>query len=496
MPFCKFSAYNGDMNSSPDFIVQLELACSAKAAEIDKGAATRLKDNCSLFFSHFSAIYEMLLNKGVLKPDPYKNDRHLSDLHAPTDHPLTEAEYDDQMPIRMSEYHNTLDFLVNYTQFSIDGLNLKVLKTILAIVKFINWTSLTTGSSSTTTKALATIMDRIRLGTDGVASGVLNSNHSALDKTSRQIQKDLKDIADFKREEYKVALRSKALSHQNQTVHNKDEFVKYVKPLFPKYLPGESFFPELVAELYEDLSTENLETQKTAILERFKVEQVKKKTETPKVNLHGILLEGLRMVGTSSRHLEESITKLEENNQLIKNRPKTLMEKFKEWIVSLSGPKQKETICTVEIIDIVSTMKRTEHIPFESFCQGVSKKARTFASLAAKGSSLYQRYEGGKEEESYEFLNKAFRELREYHEKLDALDLYFKTETPVSERPKLRGIKTELTALKNSVTAVNQKIHEYIARKEEGEQLKKLGISSGHSSPGISSAAPQGGEQA
>jgi hypothetical protein len=40
----------------------------------------------------------------------------------------------------------------------------------------------------------------------------------------------------------------------------------------------------------------------------------------------------------------------------------------------------------------------------------------------------------------------------------------------------IKGIKIEIGALKNAVVKANQKKYEYIAQKEEQEQLKKLGI--------------------
>ena len=56
---------------------------------------------------------------------------------------------------------------------------------------------------------------------------------------------------------------------------------------------------------------------------------------------------------------------------------------------------------------------------------------------------------------------------------MEALDTYFKTEVP---REKVKGIKIELSSIKNSIVKANQKKHEYVAKKEEYDQFKKLGI--------------------
>jgi len=465
------------MQTDPEFLVQLTEAYYTKLDEVEKNLVPRLKEDVALFHSHFHSLYEMLIDKGVLRKDPYKNDRHLSDIAMLPDAFMNENEYDDQLPIRLSEFDNMLDFLINYTAFSSDQLSLKRLRIILSIIKFINWSNLTVTINLPSTRALAAVVDKLKMSSDAVNVGAVMGNIAALEKVYKQIQKDLKELADFKREEYKYVIRHDLLPHANiQGTLSKDEFSKHAKSAFAKHLSHESFFPELIGELYDEMLQENIDAYRQEILKRFHVELQKKKIETKKIDLLAILLEGLRNTGTASRHLEESITKLQDNHVILKNQPKTFMERFKEWIVSLSGPKVQGTMISIEIVDIATTIKKIESINFEQFCASVVKKARTFAALAIKTSSLYQRFETGKEEEAYDFLHKSYNEIRDYHEKLDALDLYFKTETPVTERNKLRGIKVELTGLKNALATINQKLHEFIARKEEVEQLRKLGI--------------------
>jgi hypothetical protein len=49
---------------------------------------------------------------------------------------------------------------------------------------------------------------------------------------------------------------------------------------------------------------------------------------------------------------------------------------------------------------------------------------------------------------------------------------------PRSQRNQVKSVRLETSALKNAVVKSNQKRHEYVARKEESEQLKRLGVSS------------------
>ena len=190
------------------------------------------------------------------------------------------------------------------------------------------------------------------------------------------------------------------------------------------------------------------------------------------------MLEGLRNLGAASRHLDEALVKLKENADVLHNRPKTFMERFKDWIISLSQRnKSKEVIFEVEIVDINTTMKKVEKIEFNTFSANVTKKARYLTTLLIKTSANYLRIESGTDAQLFELLEKNLLDLKQLHERLDALDTYFKSEAPALERGKMKGIKVELGNLKNSIAIVNQKIHEFVARKEEIEQLKKLGIS-------------------
>jgi hypothetical protein len=73
-------------------------------------------------------------------------------------------------------------------------------------------------------------------------------------------------------------------------------------------------------------------------------------------------------------------------------------------------------------------------------------------------------------------LSKNIEELQSLHKTLSALDVFFKSEASREDREKVKGIKPELTAIKNGIVKANQKRHEYIAQKEEQEQMKRLGI--------------------
>ena len=91
-------------------------------------------------------------------------------------------------------------------------------------------------------------------------------------------------------------------------------------------------------------------------------------------------------------------------------------------------------------------------------------------------SSQYHRLEQMEEEKAFEFLVSNLQEIQIVLRRLPALDTYFKTEVPKEQRSLVRGIKLEISGIKNAFLKANQKKHEYVSKKEEREQLKKLGI--------------------
>jgi len=469
------------MNNSPEFLLELSDAYDAKLQDIDKHLCSSLKENFQLFLANFRAIYDLFIQKGILKEDPYKNERHLSDIHAPEDPVLNDSEMDTQLPILLSEYDNIMDFLVNYTPISAENLNLKRIKILTSIVKYIDWSHLVVTNNKTMTRGTAALAEKIRLGNDSMASGSLQSAHNKMDQLTKEIMKQLKNLADFKREEYKLLIRQRIISPQNvfNSISSKEDFTRQVKSHFSRALNGEAFYPELVQELFSELYEQTEEELRNTLMPLFAVDEKKKKqgSSGPKFNLRDILMDGLRNLGTASRHLDEGILKLIENNETLKSRPKSFMQRFKLWIVSLSSSGKQTEFLEIELVDLNTSVKRLEKLEFISFCSNVQRKARYLTSLLVKTSSNYVKLETAQDDQIYELLERNLSELKSFYDYMDALDTYFKSEAQPSERNRLKGIKVELGNIKNSISLVNQKMHEFIAKRDELEQLKKLGIS-------------------
>jgi len=143
----------------------------------------------------------------------------------------------------------------------------------------------------------------------------------------------------------------------------------------------------------------------------------------------------------------------------------------------MMGKRPEDIIHEVDYMDPVSSERKNEAINFRSFATEVSKKAQTLIAMTSRNSTAYKRLEGASEDQIYKFLEKSIEDLQSYHRKLTALDEFFRaTITDPEVRNRVRTIKTELGSIKNTIIKANQKRYEYIAFKDEQEQMKRLGI--------------------
>jgi hypothetical protein len=97
----------------------LEAALDAKAASLDRKSLPDLKTEFGRLHDAFRTVLGLLVRKGMVEEDPYKNDQKLSDVSVPANTPLVESEMPEQMGIRLSQYESQLEFLTLYYQFSL-----------------------------------------------------------------------------------------------------------------------------------------------------------------------------------------------------------------------------------------------------------------------------------------------------------------------------------------------------------------------------------------
>jgi len=467
------------MEENTDFSYMLETALQKYRTSLERKDLQKLKEQFRFYHNSFKSLYDVLIQKGLLNTDPYKHEHKISDVTIPPSGPMNESEKKDTLSQRLSLFESILEFLNNYYQFQVDNLTLPNVKQLAELVNYIRWSKFSQSSANLNTRVLTEIVRRLSPAHDNLAASIANDSIRQLAKQSSIILGILKKVSVYQRERYKYDFRLQLFNSMHLTPEaiesKREEVVRSIKNQFPKQMPGTPYYTELIEEVLTEESGSSAGLQQQETLKRLKIEQEQKEKKAP-ASFKPVLMEGIRLLSTAATPLEQAIQKLKINSQLIENRTLTFGEKFRRWLFNIVQKDEDQRIYEIEYIDPQTVTSKTIRLNFDKFIDDMQKKARIAAALGNRMGTTYQKLEQSDDERIYKVLSSTISDLQIYLIRLPALDTYFKSETTRSQRALIKGIKLEISALKNTVIKANQKKHEYVARKEEAEQLKKLGI--------------------
>jgi hypothetical protein len=416
------------------------------------------------------------VSKGIIKADPYKNDSKVSDLVMPEIGMLTETNKHDQFSVRLANYDNQLDYIVNFYTLSVETLTQDKVKILLAVIKFIDWPRILPDSPSYNTQAMASIIttERQRPSFDPLSAKNFGDNLKKLEVTTKELITLLKEFSDYNREYYKFAVREQITAD----MHRSEMTIPNIKKKFADVFKGKPFYPELIEDiLKEDYSPDAPVLQKK-VLKSLAIEESvedKEKVKLPE-SFKPYLIEGLNAIGSAGITLGEVLTKVEFNHQLYQNKKKSLGEKIKDIFAAILNKDPEPVVYSGESVDPNKndgTSKET--IPYNQFREDIDKKSKILRALAAQGSAA-AKLDAMQENQLTDLLDRNIREMQVYHRQLSFLDDFFKSRVDEADRDKIKGIKPELSTIKNAISKATSKKHDYLASQEEVEQFKKLGI--------------------
>jgi len=453
-----------------NYIETLQQCLEAKRDLLDKSDLGQLKEELRTFHISFASLYNLFLKKKLIDEDPYKQEAKITEIEVPDTSVFQEAKRIEQLTIRLANYDNQLDYLVNFYQLGIDFLNLDRIKRILGLVRYIDWSSFSADSPNQMTKSVALLTNQSKTGVDALTLNIIGESTQRLSKTTGTIMKIIKDLSIYYRETYKLNVRlniSKDMSANEATIEN-------IRKKMPPAMPGQPFYKELIEELIKEDYSESSKDLRDSILNILKVKEVKTKAVKPQVVFKNILLEGIQVVGGSSASLSEIASKIDENHNIIENRKKSFIESLKKLIRQITNAPPEEVVYTIEYLDPTKGAPVKEKINYHQFRDDLDKRIRIYSSFSR--GSAYQKISAMTEEQIIVYLERYIKELTQLHRTLNSFDEYFKANVEPGEREKIKGIKPELSALKNSYVKANQLRHEYSAQKEEDDQMKRLGV--------------------
>jgi hypothetical protein len=485
--FYSDNIYMADSDIS-NYTTTLQQVLEARKDWLENSEIGKLKDNLRAYQSSYASLYNIFLKKKIIDEDPYKHETKISELEVPDGSAYQENKRLEQLSIRLSNYDNQLDFLVNFYQLGIDFLNLERIKRIVGLVRYVDWVALNPDSQSLMTKNVAEMVVHAKQGADPITLSIIGECSSKLSKTTAAAVATLKDLNVYYRETYKLAVRQKI----SQNMAAGEATVDGIKKKFPAAMAGSPFYKELIEEIIKEDYSKAGQDLRDALLNSLKVAEEKPKAAKPAVDYKAILMDGIQVIGGASTSLAEIGTKLDENQEILDSRKKGFFEAIKNIIKQMTGAEPEEVIHNVEYVDPTKGISVKEKVNFHQFREELNKKTRILSSFV-KGSA-YNKLLHMTDEKIIGYLESNIRDVQALHKTLNALDDFYKNHADPEERNKIKGIKPELSALKNIIVKANQFRYEYSAQKEEEEQMKRLGLLPGSApaaaAPAAAPAAP------
>jgi len=468
------------MEDSQSFAQRLEACLDARREKLDRTDLAKLRESFKLFQAAFQGLKAVLYKKGVLHDDPYKYDLKISEVQNPPEGPFSESEKVDQISLRVSQFESYLDFLNNYYQFSCDFLTMGRIKRLLGLVKYFNFLQFTETSTQPNTRALAEIAGMVKKGSDQLSSGLIGESAGQLERATRDILAVLKELAAYHRERYKLQLRQIVLVglpiDADLAIGRRDEAMRLIKRKFGEISGELAFYPELVEEvLNEDFSSDG-PALREELLRKFAVAEEKKAVESKEKSYRGILMDGTRALSGAAWSIDAAVAKLGEDSVLLQSLDQGLGARIRRVLKRIFSPDEGMLEYEVVFVDQASGARSVEKMDFKRFSEDAGKKARLLASLSQRGGASVKRLEAMTEEQVYQFLQRNVEETQRIHKALGALEDYFKGSLPPALRARMKSVRVEMTTIKGALIKANQKKHEYVAQREESEQMKRLGI--------------------
>ncbi|MDR2210409.1 MAG: hypothetical protein LBO65_02945 [Spirochaetaceae bacterium] len=462
------------MAGNDNYPSSLSQALRARADWIEKSEMAKFKEELRSFQVSYASLYNIFLKKGLIHEDPYKQEARIGEIEVPSTSGFSEAERVEQLSIRLANYDNQLDFLVNFYQFNLEFFTLDRIKRVLGLIKFVDWAHLSMDSPFPVTKAMMELTMSAKNGLDPLTLSLFNESLNKISRATGAIIGYLKIISDYHRESYKFDLRATLTGDMKAP----EATLGNIKKKFASAMPGRPFYPDLVEELIKEDYSADGPALREKVLKGLQVEEAKPKLENQQVSFKQFLIEGLHVIGNVGNTLQEIVPKIDENEAMIANRRKSLWQSVCLLVQQIMGKAPDPVVLELTYMDALRGTQKREKVNYTGFRQDLDKRIRVLGAYAARGMAA-QKLGAMNEEQLTQILDRLIRDMQNTHRTLSAMDDFFKAEAAESEREKVKGIKPELAAMKNAIVRANQIRHDYSARKEEEEQMRRLGIAPG-----------------
>jgi hypothetical protein len=478
MPY--YDDYHIDKRNN--YYEQLVAALEAKAENLERTTIRQLRDHLQGIETGVSAIYKFLIDKGLMQADPYKHERSITEVQVPSSESLTDSDVMHDISQRFSHYVSQWEFLVNIFHVSLSNLSLKEVRRLLDLIDYIRWTDFSVSSSFQITRAVAGVMGRVSQMNDPMAGKIMSSSASHLGDLSNKIKSELKIVTVFLKEHYKMRVRKELIHNMKidpeQYRRKPVSIIDNVNFEFSHRMKDSGWYKELIYDLLEEDYGIAAEKLRVSALERLKVSQStssKKKKAGPDDKT--VLLGVLDRIARAGDPIRSCIVKMNDNSKTLQERKKSLGEKLSELISSIFKKSDGGIVYEIAMKDTVTGSVSIEVLNYTRFSALTLKRARSLQDLQDTNSVIRKNAASVDASKLHDYLNKNLSELKAIHRRLTGLDGYFQSKAIPSEiKSRMRASSLTLKTLKLIIADSMKMLNEFRVKKEEKEQLKKLGV--------------------
>ena len=468
------------MENGNNFTETLIQALDTKAQWYDSEELPRILDNYRLLHTCVKVIFDFLVKKALITPDPYKLDKKISDIKAPDSEQFVENERSVIIGQRFSDYESTLDFLCNYYKFSVSQLTLGNIKKLVDLNNSITWNAFSANSNKINTRILATLVFSARQSSDTLTASMVNDNLSKASHALTDISSSLKEFSEFQKEWYKGQIRRQVLSSPNfdanKALSDPASEMQQIKKNFAAGMGKVPFYNELIEEIIQEDQGAKKEEMQQKVLAKLNIATESKKKAEKRIDTKALIMGALQVLGATPPQIGTIAQKIQDNHDLLESEHNSFMDKLKRALRKAFGIQEKPLFYNIAIVDQTTGAKRIEKLAYQAFMTDLATRARRYASVAQANSSGFKKIAAMPEEKIAEFVATQIADCNRLMVLLGALDDFFKGAASPMNKSKVKGLKIDITTLKNSVVKANQLRVEYTSYIEEEAQMKKLGI--------------------
>ena len=468
------------MENGNSFTETLLKALDEKAQWYDMDELPRILETYRLLHTCVKVIFDFLVKKTLITPDPYKLEKKISDIKSPDVEEFSESERSRVIGQRFSDYESTLDFLCNYYKFSVSQLSLLNVKKLMDLNGSFLWNAFSANSNKINTRTLAALVFSARQNCDALNAGMISDNLSKASVALNNINAALKEYTDFQKEWYKGQIRRNVIADANfdmsKALSDRNSELQQIKKNFAAGMGKVPFYGELVDEIIQEDQGDKKEELQKRTLAKLNVQKENDKKAEKKIDTKAMIMSSLQVIGSTPPLLGAIMQKITENHDILEGEHNSLMDKLRRSFRKAFGVSEKPLFYTLNFVDQTTGAKRTEKLNYQGFMTDISTKTRRFSSVAQTTSPGYQKIASLPEDKIAEFVLAQITECNRLITTLTALDDFFKNAATTANKSKIKGLKIDITTLKNSIIKANQMRVEYVSYIEEEAQMKRLGI--------------------